>query len=749
MILHAFHSSCSASRNRGGLLRKKRTQGFIVAMVASAVLLLTVPPRALADPFPSGTYKINTNPIPWGGGCQPVSMVKGTLTASCLNYFQNEQHTVLMNADTCAAEHHDIKNVNGILRCVSSETPLNNIEHPYVANVVSLAADVISPEGETKTFVVDQPRVDVPDMSKFPMISMKPGDTVMIGAGGCVQTGGFGATWKSYTNPLGDNANKLYSGTVWIDGVTGGGPQKIGAVMNKPWKVPTPKDPKLAQQYFLQLGYLDDGYPDNGYYAHDNGNDNQCSGLGPAWVEIKVTSGPVENGVQLSPHSKPFDVVWDMNNDDFNGLPLNPKWTWQLTNPAPKVPDFLSTCGAAFPQQTVLGASWGGTSVNVNTLANQCTSQAPVVDMNITDLIDVGYCRGLVDGHVLWDIVTYTGQINYQDWSGNSTVDNFWLADGDYGMGLSRSDEAGQTTTESSLGLEFKDDETLRLAGGDWFKQLVNGIENGASPTPASMMGGADGLPGTVTAVIGIDGVHDHGYAELHPVFALALNTKETDEAGGSVQQDWVFFLRNSGNNGGCSQEISKWPSSLGNNEYFIQLQWPDGATGAKVVGQNQFFSWQDQKTIGAIKVSDEPGWTLIDVTFPPNGEFGVDGSFTVEYTFPAGHKRAAPRAGRPASEAPKEKEADTITIEQVVSKIKDPTLAAQFRTEAASLKPPASPLVAKRIPIAFDTSMQVMRKTPGAAKAGRLTRPELEPDTAKKNLNASRKAVLDKYVAK
>ena len=748
MTVHAAHSSCSALGNRSELLRNKKARHLIITMLTSLVLLLTIPPRALADEFPPGTYKNNTNPIPWGGGCKPVSMKNGTLTASCLNYFQNEQHTVLMNADACAAEHHDIKNVNGVLRCVISETPVNG-QHPYVANVVSLAADVKTSAGETKTFVIDQPRVDTAEMSKFPMIKVAPGDTVMLGAGGCVQTGGFGSTWKSYTNPLGSDADKFYSGTAWIDGVTGGGPQKIGAVMNRSWKVPTPKDPKLAQQYFLQLGYLDDGYADNGYYAHDNGNDNQCASKGPAWVEVKVTTGAIESGVQLSPHSKPFDVVWDMNNDDFNGLPLNPKWTWQLTHPVADVPDFLSTCGPAFPQQTVLGVSWGGTSVNVDVLANRCTSQAPVVDMNITDLVDVGYCRGLVDGHVLWNIATYTGQINYQDWSGNSTVDNFWLADGDYGMGLVRPDQAGQTTTEPSLGLEFKDDETLRVAGGDWFKQLVNGIENGASPTPASMLGGADGLPGVVTAVIGIDGVHDHGYAELHPVFALALNTRETDVTNG-VQQSWVFFLRNSGTNGGCSQEISKWPSSLGNNEYFIQLPWPEGATGAKVVGSSQFFSWQDQKTIGAIKTSAEPGWTLIDVKFPPNGEFGVDGSFTVEYTFPAGHKRAVPRpAARSVSRVAKGNDADTITIEQVMSKIKDPKLAAQFRTEAGTLKPPSSPVVAKRIPMTFDTSMEVVRKTPGEAKAGRLTRPELQPDTAKRSLNASRKTVLDKYVAK
>jgi hypothetical protein len=726
------------------LLAKRQERRFITALLASVAVLFLTCRCARADDFPSGTYKLNTNPIPWGGGCKPVSMKDGTLTASCLNFFQVEQHTVLTQADTCVADHHDIKNVNGILRCVSSETPVNS-EHPYVADVISVAADVKTAEGETRTIVIDQPRVDAA-LTPLPSISFKPGDTVTIGAGGCVQTGGFGSTWKSYTAPLGSDADKFYSGTLWIDGVTGGGPQKIAAVMHKTWKVPVPKDPKLAKQYFLQLGYSDDGLADNGYWSHDDGNDDQCKNIGPAWVEIKITSGAVVSGVQLSPHSKPFDVVWDMNNEDFNGLPLNPQWTSQLTNPG--VPDFKASCGAAFPQQTVLGVSWGGTSVNIDTLASQCTSQAPVADLKITDLIDVGYCRGLADGHLLWDIATYTGPVNYQDWSGDKSIDNFWLADGDYGMGIFSQKQAGQTTTEPSLGLEFTDDETLRLAGAAWWKQLVNGIENGGTPTPASMMGGAGGIPGVVTAVISIDGVHDHGYAELHPVFALALNKGETDVTDG-VQQTWVFFLRNSGNNGGCSREISTWPSSLGNNEYFIQLQWPEGATGAKVVGPSEFFSWQDQKTIGSIKTSADPGWTLIDVKFPPDGEFGVDGQFTVEYSFPPGSKKhAAPRAAMPISARVNEKEADSITLAEVVSKIKDPTLVAQFRTEAQALKyasPAPSP---KRIPMTFDTSMAVLRKSPGKASAGRLTRPVLRADPVQQNLDARQKELLDKYVS-
>ena len=46
-----------------------------------------------------------------------------------------------------------------------------------------------------------------------------------------------------------------------------------------------------------------------------------------------------------------------------------------------------------------------------------------------------------------------------------------------------------------------------------------------------------------------------------------------------------------------------------------------------------------------------------------------------------------------------------------------------------------------------FDTSMTVMRKSHGAASAGRLTRPVLQADQVKQNLGARQKELLDKYV--
>jgi hypothetical protein len=47
-------------------------------------------------------------------------------------------------------------------------------------------------------------------------------------------------------------------------------------------------DADIAGVSGLALGYEDDDYGDNGYYDHDNGNDDQCKDIGPAWVIMTI-----------------------------------------------------------------------------------------------------------------------------------------------------------------------------------------------------------------------------------------------------------------------------------------------------------------------------------------------------------------------------------------------------------------------------------------------------------------------------
>ena len=122
-------------------------------------------------------------------------------------------------------------------------------------------------------------RIDQPNVTQhetvYPNIVFAPGDLVEIQADGCVQTGGSGDTWKRYVNPSGDNSDQLYHGLVRIPTATANSALvRVNSVVGRLLKVTGVGVP--ASNLVLHLGYEDDGYGDNGYYSHDDGNDNQC-----------------------------------------------------------------------------------------------------------------------------------------------------------------------------------------------------------------------------------------------------------------------------------------------------------------------------------------------------------------------------------------------------------------------------------------------------------------------------------------
>jgi hypothetical protein len=119
--------------------------------------------------------------------------------------------------------------------------------------------------------------------SVYPEIQFQPGDTVqIIDAGGCCQTGGHGLTWKRWVNPSGPNSGALYHGLIKIPGMVG--LVRVQDVGQQLIVVPD----NFGGDLSLHLGYEDDGYQDNGYWGHDNGTENQCSGSVNAYIELAV-----------------------------------------------------------------------------------------------------------------------------------------------------------------------------------------------------------------------------------------------------------------------------------------------------------------------------------------------------------------------------------------------------------------------------------------------------------------------------
>jgi hypothetical protein len=142
-------------------------------------------------------------------------------------------------------------------------------------------------------------QIILPDVAhpvrEYPEVKLGSGDTFIVKACGCVQTGGNGKTWKRYVDPSGPNSDRLYHGLIGIyydhqtppvGGWTIKGMRTIQSYIDG--QGPGTMIPK-GHTATLLLGYQDDDYSDNGYWGHDDGTDDQCRGVGGAAVEVIVT----------------------------------------------------------------------------------------------------------------------------------------------------------------------------------------------------------------------------------------------------------------------------------------------------------------------------------------------------------------------------------------------------------------------------------------------------------------------------
>lgn len=212
---------------------------------------------------------------------------------------------------------------------------------------------------------------------------------------------------------------------------------------------------------FLRLGYDDkpDHYGDNGYYDHDDGTDDQCSGVGAAWVTIRIRNhSKVPAGVSVTVEAPlSMDMTFDEIDDNLVGV--NPQWGIQVTSPG-MLPEAGSLCN--YFQETSAGLDLGG-----------CTRQTPTIDRITIDVQDVvedpittlgravmyAICQApleqddtdplkdsTVHGHVNWGVASFQGKVYFEDFQVppfSIGVKFFGDGDGDYDLSLIRPDEAG------------------------------------------------------------------------------------------------------------------------------------------------------------------------------------------------------------------------------------------------------------------------------------------------------------------
>jgi hypothetical protein len=320
--------------------------------------------------------------------------------------------------------------------------------------------------------------------------------------------------------------------------------------------------------------------------------------------------------------TKPFDLVWDVAHQDYNGVPINPYWGAQLSQAAP--PSFTQLCS---------GSVSNGVTIVPSVMAN-CTSQLPALD--VFTMLPPPLCGpDPIRGHLNWFEGTFTGRVAWVELAGD---------DGDYNLSLTTDKGAkGPALTDENkgaLGLELLGTEVGDYVGSSWWKALdTAALHNQADAK--TMLGGANGLVGVVTGLVGLDGVHG-AYTELHPVHIMALRLSQQAVAGGVLER-WAFLARNSGIEGMCSNYVHYWDGAhvppMSSHHYFVQLPWPAGASGAQVTIQ-EWASWEGAEA--AVTYSLSPpnqlapgavGLTLIQVDLPTEEKpHGADGLVQVMY---------------------------------------------------------------------------------------------------------------------
>jgi hypothetical protein len=478
----------------------------------------------------------------------------------------------------------------------------------------------------------------------YPNIAFAPGDVVWVQADGCVQTGGFGATWKRYVNPWGDHPDQKYHGLIGIPTAEplGSGLVPIQSVIGRLQTV-TGAGVDVSQ-LVLHLGYEDDDYSDNGYSNHDDGDDDQCKMGGsndgrPAYVIVNIYRGKVRRDIPLSRF--PFDVIStliDGNGSpqyDPNGLPLNPLWSWQLLTGNQGETPSEDLCHKFTKVGLVLDTNVQPPILRPATVPSfpDCTDQT---DLNSVDQPSGGnaalcflYKHDLLlnesfIGHVNWFPLTVEGHHNQA---------NHEIVDDDYTLTfiIDTNVKPLSVNGKDALHVEFDSDETIDNFKSDEWGALRRAMDGDDDALKQQLFAGHS----IVTGMFGLDGEHELK-AELHPLYAIAT---ELDSNNSPQDDDWLIFVRNRGDEGFCSSSL--WDAGF--EDYTFHLKWRDGATDVNVNWSKTQFEGTDGTsgpTIGKILPSATAGDTAgVYVTFhlgPASSAPFRDGALHLIWTGPA-----------------------------------------------------------------------------------------------------------------
>lgn len=398
------------------------------------------------------------------------------------------------------------------------------------AGVVGGVACYVSPlTPNAEIWTINEPRVNARE-TDYEQIRLTAGDIVSVFAGGCVQTGGRGLTWKRYVVPitggLTHDEDHLYYGSIEIDGAI---PQQRlkDAMKHGAFEVQL-----ASSNSYVRLFYSDDGYGDNGYGGRDNGTWNQCDRLPEAFVVLAIQHGCVGTSPAAGPCFRGLALDLTAKSEDANGLLNNPAWTWsQLTSTLAPV---VQLCSLSYKL-----AGMGEDSFSLCASDTQKNTYGGCWNDN-----DVGDIRG----HVNFGPVGYQVS-NAPSQTSSLNLDGHEWDDDDYTWNLERPDAAMYTFDRpDKIQMEFDSDETIDHFGSPAWQEFHSAVDAGGSGYPKfnDQMAGASGI---IVGEAGVDCPHAC-IPELHPVYGLAIHMP-----GSTMDDDyWVFFARNWGDEGYCGR---------------------------------------------------------------------------------------------------------------------------------------------------------------------------------------------------
>ena len=458
---------------------------------------------------------------------------------------------------------------------------------------------------------IDQPVV-TQRLTQYPQVTFHPGDQVTVNAGGCVQTGGWGATWKRYVNPSGPDSNVKYWGTISIPGATQG-VVRLSDVVGKTLTVA----PGISPPLVLSLGYVDSDYSDNSYDGHDDGTENQCKNVGNAFVELTIMHAPgTTASCAGSSGSNPLDLVW--TSCDLNGFPLNPVWRNQAnadgTPSGNEGQPPLKIC----PQAQVTVRNPGGrSSATYIQFPSSCVSWPVTYDSG-----------NLCGPHVNYFAATYQGPVDW--WLKSDSYPSFsgWDDDYNYFMFPSRHEgEVGTQPDKDSDEIEFDSDETIDNFSDS--SQLWHNFRDMVDNNNSAAQAYIHHNTAVVVSLVGFDCVHSCS-TEEHPAYAMAVDMDNTN----SSDDQWGVFARNWGDEGMCADNEHNIPV----NDLKVLIPWLPGATAVSVLPSTQFYPFSNSDSNAAVptpQVSVVQGQgVLLDFTLPdPGAQMGVAGEVHLQWT--------------------------------------------------------------------------------------------------------------------